>query len=217
MSELYFLHAVDETTSFLSIFKENFQENFLEIAPNQDSVANSIRYLQEIPDDSIVVFLGHGHSTGLYTPEAIGFEKYIFVDKSNANDLFLNKKVILLSCRSSEFINNINTAKQIIGFGNILSSTEELRVEADLETGHFRDISKNDIDYFNSTYCSALIDALNNYRKGGYKFKQLTTLMEFYINQKINETLLNKEIKNRVEIARLLFEFRNEMLLLNNN
>ncbi len=216
MSELYFLHALDETTSFLRVFQESFQENFLIIEPNKGSVDNSIRYLQEIPKDSLVIFLGHGHSTGLYTPEAIGFEKYTFIDRSNADNLFSNKEVILLSCRSNEFINKINSAKQIIGFGNILSSPEELRIEADLETGHYRDISDNDLDYFNSAYCSALIFALTNYKKGGYSFKQLPHLIEFYINQKINEILLNKEIKNRVEVARLLFEFRNEMLILSN-
>ncbi len=217
MSELHFIHALDETTSFLSVFQEHFQSNFFLIEPNKDSVDNSIKYIQEIPEHSTVVFLGHGHSTGLYTPEVNGFEKYTFIDKLNGNELFVNKKVILLSCRSNEFISKINSANQIIGFGNILSSPEELRVEADLETGHYRNISKDDISYFNSSYCSAIINAIYNYKSGSYNFRQIPHLVEFYINQKINETLLRKDIKNRVEIARLLFEFRNEMLFLKNS
>lgn len=217
MSDLFFIHALDKTTSFLSVFQEHFRTNFFVIEPNKDSVDNSIKYLQEIPANSAVIFLGHGHSTGLYTPEAVSFKKYTFVDKSNGKDLFANKKVILLSCRSSEFISRINLSNQIIGFGNILSSVEELGVEASLETGYYRDLSEDDINYFNSSYCFAIISALKLYTSGIYLFKDIPVLIEFYVNKKINETLLNKEINNRVEIARLLFEFRNEMLFLKNS
>lgn len=216
MNKLYFIHALDETTSFLNVFQENFQENFLEILPTKESVEDSIKYLEEIPDDSTIVFLGHGHSAGLYTPESSSFEKYTFIDKLIGDHLFSKKKVILLSCRSSEFISKITTIDQIIGFGNILSSKEELKIEADLETGKFRDLSEEDITFFNSSYCLAIINSLNKYKKKLYSFNELPFLIEFYINQKINEILLNKKIGNRVEIARLLFEFRNEMLLLKN-
>lgn len=216
MGKLFFLYALDDTTSFLNVFQKEFQEDFFVIEPNKESVDNSIKFLEKIPENSTVIFLGHGHSTGLYTPESNIFEKYTFIDKSNVNELLVNKKVILLSCRSSEFISKITSAEEIIGFGNILSSPEEMRIEADLVTGHFRDLSKDDIHYFNNSYCSAIINALHNYKKSSYNFKQLPTLIEFYINQKINETLLYKSTKNRVELAKLLFEFRNEMLHLQN-
>ncbi|MDV3898834.1 hypothetical protein CMU05_14760 [Elizabethkingia anophelis] len=212
MNELYFIHALDETTSFLRIFQKYFQDNFFIIEPNKDSVESSIKYLKEIPKNSTVVFLGHGHSFGLYSPESSTFEKCTFVDTSNVNGLFVNKKVILLSCRSREFISKITSAEQMIGFGNILSSPEELIIEADLETGHYRNLSNDNIHFFNSSYCDAIIKALDKYKKGRYRFDHLPILIEFYINQKINETLLNKTIENRVEIARLLFEFRNEIL-----
>ena len=212
MSKLFFLFALDDSTSFLSVFQKEFQEDFFVIEPNKELVDNSIKFLQKIPENSTVVFLGHGHSTGLYTPESNVFEKYTFINESIGNDLFVNKKVILLSCRSNAFICKITSAEEIIGFGNILSSPEEMRIEADLETGLFRDLSKDDIDYFNISYCSAIINTLHNYKKGLYNFKQLPALIEFYINQKINETLLDKSRKNRVELAKLLFEFRNEML-----
>lgn len=214
MSKLFFLFALDDSTSFLSVFQKEFQEDFFVIEPNKESVDNSIKFLQQIPENSTVVFLGHGHSTGLYTPESNVFEKYTFVNESIGNDLFVNKKVILLSCRSNEFISKIPSAEEIIGFGNILSSHEEMIIEADLVTGHFRDLSNVDINYFNNSYCTAIINALHNYKKCTHNFKQLPTLIEFYLNQKINETLLGKSTKNRVELAKLLFEFRNEMLYL---
>lgn len=212
MNKLYFIHALDETTSFLNIFKEYFRKNFFTIEPNEKSVAESIEFLKQIPDDSLVIFLGHGHSRGLYTPEDNDFKKYTFIDSINGNELFNNKNIILLSCRSSEFGARIINANQFIGFGNIISSVEEIAIEAELESGIYRDLDTNDIKYFNDTYCIAIINALKNLEKGLYAFNQIPKLIEFFVNQQINATLLNKELKNRVEIAKLLFEFRNEMI-----
>ena len=216
MSELYFVHALDKTTSFLSVFREHFEVNFYTIEPNKDSVENSIKYIQEIPENSVIVFLGHGHSTGLYTPESEEFPKEIFINSETGNQIFNAKKVLLLSCNSNQYIRQLDSFKYKIGFGNILSSINEVSIEAEIETGVYRDLSENDIHFFNSAYSYAIINALKKYDTGIYCFDDLPTLIEFYINQKINKILLDKNIENRVEIARLLFEFRNEMILLKN-
>lgn len=216
MNELYFIHALDKTTSFLSVFREHFEKNFYTIEPNKGSVENSIKYMQEIPENSVVVFLGHGHSTGLYTPESEKFSKEIFINSEIGNQIFSTKRVLLLSCNSNQYIRRLDSFKYIIGFGNILSSMNEVSTEAEIETGVYRDLSENDIHFFNSAYSYAIINALKKYNTGTYRFNELPTLIEFYINQKINEILLNKKVENRVEIARLLFEFRNEMILLKN-
>lgn len=211
MSRIYILHALDETTEFLSVFKEHFSDDFFVIDPKQRSVSDSFLFLDKVPEEKVVVFLGHGHSTGLYTPESSSFEKEVFINSTLANKYFKNKVILLLSCNSNQFIKQINSHRYIIGFGNIISSMKELIVEREFSSGHVRKISDKDIDYFNKTYCHAVISALKKYQSGLYKYNDLPTLIEFFINQKINEILLNKEIVNKREIARLLFEFRNEM------
>ena len=213
MIKLYFIHALDETTSFLSIFAKHFKENFFTINPNKESVEDSIKYLEEIPSKSIIIFLGHGHSSGLYTPQSDGFQKEIFINSEIANHIFKNHEVLLLSCNSNQFITKVTGFKSIIGFGNILSSKEELQIEAEHETGIYRNLSIHDIEYFNDSYCGAIINALKSLNSGIYKFTDIPKIIEFSINQKINETLLNKDIENRKEIAKLLFEFRNEMII----
>lgn len=212
MSELYFVHASDDSTAFLNVFKEHFEANFFVLEPTRQSAESAVEFLKSIPDDSLVIFLGHGSSVGLYTPEKSGFEKFLFVDKSNCEEIFKNKNVILLSCRSREFITKINSVTQIIGFGNILSSPAELAIEADIETGYRRNLSDEDINYFNTAYCTAIINALRSFKNGIGEFRNFPKIISFYINKNISEILLNKKVDNRVEIARLLFEFRNEML-----
>lgn len=214
MSDLYFIHALDETTSFLNVFREHFKDNYYIIEPNKKSVEESKEYLQSISEDNLIVFLGHGHSSGLYTPESSDFNKDIFITSDIGNQIFSEKKVILLSCNSNQFINRLNTFRCIIGFGNILSSMNEVRTEADIETGRFRNVSEKDIEHFNNSYCNAIINALKKYANGLYEFDEIPKIIEFYINQSINKVLLDKQIDNRIEIARLLFEFRNEMLLI---
>lgn len=215
MSKLYIIHALDETTSFLNIFNHYFNDSYYVIEPNSASVEASIKYLEKIPEGSFIVFLGHGDSNGLHTPESDNFRKYSFINKSNANKLFENRKILLLSCRSNEFIVNISSSNCVIGFGNIISSKYEANIEAEVETGYYRNLTEKDISFFNTSYCSAIINALQYHINGKYCFFQIPLLIEFCMNQKINEILLDKKINNRVEIATLLFEFRNEMVFKN--
>lgn len=214
MNDIYFVHSSDETTSFLNIFKENFSNNFYTIESNKESVDKAILFISQIPDNAILVFLGHGHSTGLYTPETKEFQKEIFINSTNGNALFNNKKIILLSCNSNQFIGRLNSFKSIIGFGNILSSMFEVSLEAENLTGIYRKVEQRDIDYFNSSYCSAIITALKLIKNNSYKFEQIPQIIEFKLNQEINKLLLAKKIENRIEIAELFYEFRNEMILI---
>ncbi len=216
MSSINVIYAFDETTRFMSVFIDYFYDNLFVIEASVDSIKESISFLEKIPAESLIVFLGHGHSTGLYTPESEYFERNIFIDSTLANDVFKDKLVILLTCNSNQFIKKIKNYKYIIGFGNILSSIKEVSLEAEIVTGKFRDLTKDDIEYFNNSYCQAVIGAINKFQSGLYKFTDLPKLIEFYINQRLNETLLKKEISNRIEIAKLLFEFRNEMIIVKN-
>jgi hypothetical protein len=212
MNNIYILYALDQTTEFLSVFKDHFPDKLFVIKPNAESVKESLSFLEQVPEQSLIVFLGHGHSTGLYTPESESFEKKIFIDSDYSNVVFKNKIAILLTCNSSQFIKNFTSYKYIVGFGNIISSMHEAIAESEFETWRLGKISENDIEYFNNAYCNAVILSLTSYQKGNCNYTDLPKLIKYFINQSINEILSNKEIKNRVERARLLYEFRNEMV-----
>lgn len=216
MSKLFIIHALDESTDFLKIFKEQFQNNYHIIEPSEESIKESLDLIKSLPEDYNIVFLGHGHSIGLYSPESQSFEKKIIIDVNIGNKIFFKKNILLLSCNSNQYIKKLKGFNRIIGFGNILSSTEEVTNEAANLTGVFRNLSKEDIDYFNSCYSYAVINTLKELDLNKINFNKIPTVIEFYINKKINDILLNKSIKNRIEISKLLFEFRNEMLSINN-
>lgn len=216
MSELFIFHAIDETTKFLDVFQNNFPDNYYVIESSDASVDKNIELMKLAPENSTLVFLGHGHSFGLYSPESISFEKKIIIDVKLGNDIFKNKNIILLSCNSNQYIRKISGYNNIIGFGNIISSMIEVSIEAEHLTGVYRNVNNLDIDFFNKSYVESVIYSLKKLKENKCYFDDIPKIIELYINKGINKTLLNKTLKNRIEISKLLFEFRNEMLFIKN-
>ena len=206
--DLLIVHALDETTKFLLPFKNEFLKFYWEIKAGHSNIQDTLNKISQKPKNSVIVFLGHGHSIGLYPPND---RDNIFIDKDKGNKLFTNKNILLLSCNSNQFIEKLKTYKHIIGFGNILSSMKEVNIEADF-TGNIRDIDDKDIEWFNNTYIQSITKSLKHLLKGQIVFSEVAKYIELYINKEINQILRDKTIINRKERARLLFEFKNDMI-----
>ena len=88
---------------------------------------------------------------------------------------------------------------------------KEVNIEADF-TGNIRDIDDKDIEWFNNTYILSIIKSLKHLLKGQIEFSEVAKYIEFYINKEINRILRDKTIINRKERARLLFEFKNDII-----
>lgn len=211
---IYCLHAIDDTTNFLTPFKELSEANYIPIEANANSVNNALEQIKAFEQVSLIIFLGHGQSGGLYSPESQDFSKQIMINSEIGNRLFENQDVILLCCRSSDYIHKLNTYRNIIGFGNILSSLGEVSIEADY-SGHFRQLFQEDIDYYNSCYTKAIVNSVKLLMNNQIIFTVLVNYIEYYINKGINVILRNKNKPNRIELAKLLFEFKNEMTFKN--
>ena len=206
--DILIVHALDETTQFLLPFKEEFPEFYWEVKVDSSNIQDTLNKITQKSENSIIVFLGHGHSNGLYAPNN---RDNIIIDKDIANKIFTNKNVLLLSCNSNQFIEKLETYKHIIGFGDILSSMEEVRIRSEFEVNK-RDIDDEDIKWFNNIYIQSIIKSLKHLLKGQIEFNEVAKYIEFYINKEINKILRNKTVINRKERARLLFEFKNDMI-----
>lgn len=205
--DLLIVHALDETTKFLLPFKDEFFDFYWEVKADHNNIKDTLNKISQKSENSIIIFLGHGHSTGLYAPND---RDNIFIDKDKGNELFINKNILLLSCNSNQFIKKLNTYRHIIGFGDILSSMEEVRIRNEYEANIC--ISNEDIKWFNDTYIQSIIKTLRHLLKGQIEFNEVAKYIEFYINKEINRTLKDKTNINRKERAKLLFEFKNDMI-----
>lgn len=209
INKILIVHALDESTKFLSVFKEAFEEHYFAITSNKqeeiDKVHSKIKALNE---DDIFIFLGHGASYGLFAPSSTDIRIF---DKKSANEIFENKNIVLLSCKSSHFIRELSTYKRIIGFGDIPSSMKEIIAERD-SLGTERDIYEVDIKRYNECYTNSIIKALKLLFHEKITFSQLAKYIEFFLNKEIISILEDKGKENRKDLAKLLFEFRNEMV-----
>lgn len=206
------IHSIDDSTAFLNCFKELAPDGYLLVEPNDESIHNVIEKVKSIQPLSLIIFLGHGHSFGLSSPKSETYKERIIINAVIGNNIFNKHDVLLLSCKSAEFIKHLNTYNSIIGFGNIISSLKEVTDEADYVTGKFRDLSADDIDYFNQSYVKAIMTSLTLLINMKITFGGLPQWISYFINKEINLVLRQRDKHNRIEIATLLFEFRNEMI-----
>lgn len=204
------IHPQDETTSFLTPIREVFGKNTILIEPNIESHDSVLKELSQLSQKCLIVFLGHGSSILLKGAVSAGFELEGFIDNNQAKTLFANHDVFLLSCNSSEFLKSFSSYNASIGFGNILSSIEEVEIEQ-----KFRDINVDaeDIEIFKFAFVKAIYNSFLAFNHGIIKFSELSICIRYNVNKEINIILLNKGTVNRKEVAKLLFEFRDEMVL----
>ena len=197
INKILIVHALDESTKFLSIFKEAFEEHYFAITSNErEEIDKVYSKIKELNDNDIFIFLGHGTSYGLLAPNSTDIKIF---DKNSANEMFESKNILLLSCKSSDFIGKLSTYKHIIGFEDIPSSMNEI-------------IAERDIKRYNECYTSSIIKALKLLFHKKITFFELAKYIEFFLNKEIISILEDKSKKNRKDLAELLFEFRNGMV-----
>lgn len=209
INKILIVHALDESTKFLSVFKGDFEEHYFAITSNKQEEIDKVHSkIKELNEDDIFIFLGHGASYGLFAPSSTDIKIF---DKNSANEMFQRKNIVLLSCKSSHFIRKLSTYKRIIGFGDIPSSMKEITAERD-SLGTERDIYEVDIKRYNESYTNSIIKALKLLFHEKITFSQLAKYIEFFLNKEIISILEDKGKENRKDLAKLLFEFRNEMV-----
>jgi hypothetical protein len=184
--------------------------------------------IKEHPEEGIIIFLGHGRSDRLFgscgdrydtrdfvSPEAIDEdpESYYFngnfIGKENIN-LFKNKKVFCLACRSNELAEFAidGGAKTFIGFGDIPTSLAEFQekgVEANSTMVSTMKTEINRIVKVSLAYCI----------KRNSSFEDLMEMINYTTNQRIGDILTNYTwFKERHAVADHLYYFKKEACIL---
>lgn len=209
------IHPKDPSTQFLTILGRYFGENYLLIEDNDDAHKSIVDLISSNKSKSLLIFLGHGFSTALYTAETKDYPKKVFIDSGNSH-IFEGHDVFILACRSEEFITKIpRRFNSAIGFGNIISSRSEISQEAEL-TSNFRNLDDSEIAHFNSIYMEAIRKSFELLFKRIIIFHQMSDFISYFLNKNLNSILRSRDIKNRIEVAKLVCEFRNEMRIINN-
>lgn len=204
--------SIDPSTQFLFRIIEKLKYsqiefNLTEIHPSHESYSKSINLISRFERQSCILFLGHGTDERLYGGEELpDFEKKEFIrfDKMN---VFENQNLFVLSCnsagllRKSYRISNLNKA---IGFGGLPTSKEEVD-----DDKRFREqgVSISTIEDFKNEIVDTVSNALSLYYND---FNRLSDYLTLLLDKRINNAVL---VKNDRNLADLLFQMRNEMVL----
>jgi hypothetical protein len=212
--KILILHALDKSTNFLSVYKDEFKDYYFSFNSEPESINRAKILLGDLEKKSLIIYLGHGNSSGLYEPdESHAYEKY-FLDAPWGNHYFDEHDIFLLSCKSNEYIKKIYKANSAVGFGNIISSKFEL--DHYNESGAVKiPLKKTDIDRFNEIYVNSSIKVIKKLVNNEICFFDVPKYLRFMINFEINQLLLDKQNSDRFHFSRLLFDFRNELLYKN--
>ncbi len=209
------LHAVDNSTMFLNGFKKEFSDYYFSFDSTKESILKAKNLLGDLNPKSLIIYLGHGSSSGLFEPDENHLYENYFLDITWGNHYFEEHDVLLLSCKSNDFISKVYTPNFSLGFGNIISSEEELKIH-NKKNDIKKNLSVEEINTFNRIYIEISMKIIKYLINNITSFDNIPKYFSFLINQEINNILLNKENENRVELSRILFEFRNEILFKKN-
>lgn len=204
MNNIICIYPCDETTVFLDPLQEIIKQNKIPVLNGDTREECHLHDIfQSVSEAECIIFLGHGSSSCLY---GSGMTEFLGIDNIH---LIKNKKLILLSCHSCEFIENyeLNPA---IGFNDLPTSMEELRHIQDNDRSYHPELDEKDILYFNQVLINVVgkfvVDVMHN------GFVQIEEKMRLYINKEISKILLAPQGLHNREIADLLYELKNEMI-----
>lgn len=216
-NEIMIIFPQDQTTDFLQtipdlLFEKHGEGRFhyKRIGFSHPEHTKCRQSVEELPDDSFVLFLGHGRRDALLG--AFDYERFDFIRQEHLH-IFRRKKVFFLSCHSKNFLSNQNI--EGVGFDHLLTSTNDLgdeiyrRKYAYLTSAGGND-SKSVYQFSDklAVICGASLNDL---------VSKSLSLSEFYKHLKIRfnkeiATLILKNNPTKVKnIANLLLAAKNEM------
>jgi len=230
------VHPYDKTTSFLDRIKNHLQtifENdvhYFSVKPNDESHNQCLERISTHLSSGLIIFLGHGRSDKLYGSKADEYSAFVsadavaeFPEKYYYNDNFINeanveifsgKKVFCLACNSNDKIANYALDKEVksfLGFGDIPTSPEEL-----IDDG-IENVSKNIVKSMKTELIYIIKRSLVNGIAKNFTFEQLQNLIDFIINQRISDILINqKEFKDRYTLTDYLYFLKKDIKIKGN-
>lgn len=201
----------DKSTDFLlpiyEMFKSLDTDQFVGYRPQKGDEVDMILDDLLLEEEQLFIFLGHGSSTDIRNNhEAI-------INDDNFS-LLKNKKVFLLSCRSEEFISRNNSVplKEYIGFGNMITSWDEILAERNFDLNAYINVTEEHIDDFNKILANSILNSLSKAILKEESSYYLYSKIKIYLNKAIVELLLEKKVKGYRVLADLLFKLKKEII-----
>lgn len=213
MNKLVCIFPEDETTFFLkplyNLLKSSENIDCYSFNTYEDEVLNMKlkSELEELEKESFFIFLGHGASHSVYG-SPIKDSRTTFLTKEEIDKY--ECQLCFISCRSADLLNKKGNS---IGFGNIPTDYEmDVLAMREHDVNYLSGINVNDIENFKKIFIEVLRSSFILW----FSFKELSlfklnSFFRLFINKKICELLLSKDVNNYRGIANILYELKEEL------
>jgi hypothetical protein len=186
----------------------------LYIEANEKSYANALEFIENSPDNSLLLFMGHGQDDQLFGAESANFKKRSLVKRTEFR-VFKGKYLFSLSCYSSELLRTSLGNSGIInsiGFGSL--PTEMTEVENDKKLKE-KGVTDNIIQRFKDILVELVTLSYSEFIEKGLSFSELSEYYLLLLNRKISEVILrDNTCKESKILSDLLFQMKLEMVYL---
>lgn len=226
------IHPNDTTTIFLNRIKHHLTNNFGELThhfniyPNELSHQSCLEKIRQMPNNGLIIFLGHGRSDKLYGAKGKKYNAFVSPDSIQENpdeyyynedfintenvSVFEGKKIFCLACNSNSKIAQtavLKGAKSFLGFGDIPTSYGEFK-EKGIEASTDLVIKlKSELNYIIKKSLFIGIDK-------DLSFEELLNVIKLITNQRLTDILINqKKFKERYILADYLYFFKKEAIV----
>lgn len=211
---IYVAFAIDPSTEFLRAIPEalksiSIEFEPIEIHPNFESYRSSFDRIAGLPDNSTILFLGHGSAGCLYGGENPNFKKKSFV-KIEQMEVFRNKKLLAVACDSSDLLKRSLRCgiRRAIGFKQLPTEMREIE---DSKLLNKTVVGQSDLEQYRNALIELISEALIFYSsESGEDFCTTYDYLRLLINKRINNAILEE---NNPAFADILFGMKAGMSL----
>lgn len=208
---IYIIFPEEESTLFLydicsniekSLGKESF--SLIKVTADEQSYQAAVEEVKSLPENSFILFIGHGHSDKLYG--VLSYSDIALFD-TNTMHIFAGKNLFAVACNSSILLRkayNRFSLKSSIGFGDLPTDTAELEIKKFKKLG----VNEKHLEQFKVIMVEVISEALIGFCKKDLNVDYLFSYLKLLLNKKISEIAL--EGKNRI-LAELVFQMRNQL------
>lgn len=219
--KLIIIYPKDVSTDFLEEIIQIVSENhsralvLYRLSSNEEH-SEIFEIVPSFSNDDLIIFLGHGTSTALSGANHGTLNYGPFISESQMK-IFYEKKILLLSCRSSDFIRSFaytSGVNSALGFPNLITDKEELEYPEDEE--EIAGVTEDDILNFRKVIVRVVAKSLNDYCKDSLSFYELYNRIRFRTTLEISLLYKDSFEGSDSPLGRMIRLMRDKMLFIGN-
>ena len=220
MLDFLVIYPKDKTTDFLMPVVTTIQSvediNIEIIRTDQSEMAykETIQKVKKTSTDIPILFLGHGHSRMLYGGLIKNYAKVPLITISDNMDLLEGRTLILLACRSAEFINEIKQELRYgIGFGDLPTDMDDIIGTREFEPNAYKGVTDETIE----KYREILVNSFASSIKSALRTENLIHSIQLGFRLRINKAISNILLGSRADktiLGYLLYDLKKELMFI---